>query len=293
MRLIHITIYSIFSFLLLFNLAEAKNISLSPAKLEVEMAPGESRQENFTIANETETTLNFAVGLQDLDFTAGQLTLVEPQIDPSPFSLVPYLTPGLRTFRLEPGQKMITPLTISLPVNASPGSLHASVSFTASKAGATGSSVASRLGGLVLVRVLGEAIPDGELVSFSRAPTEELIFNLTFENYGNVYLNPYGLIELTNLKTDQTVTIEIDPWFVLPATTRTRQIEWSRSAGLTPGNYQAKIKLNRGYGSIIDEEVVEFKIDGRSSFWIYLIALALGVGLGLWSIIRRRKYKRS
>jgi hypothetical protein len=89
---------------------------------------------------------------------------------------------------------------------------------------------------------------------------------ITFENTGSVHLNPYGELSITNMFGEEVGFIELDPWFVLPQSLRTRDVAWER--GYLFGRYTVTAKINRGYDNVIDEVV--------TTFWVLPWKIVLG-----------------
>ncbi|MEK7552690.1 MAG: hypothetical protein AAB505_01115, partial [Patescibacteria group bacterium] len=77
-----------------------------------------------------------------------------------------------------------------------------------------------------------------------------------------------------------------DPWFVLPASTRLREIKLDQP--LPVGWYRATLTLNRGYGDIVDERFLNLVIWSWSTALAGLL-LILVLVCGLIIIFRRRE----
>jgi hypothetical protein len=50
--------------------------------------------------------------------------------------------------------------------------------------------------------------------------------------------------------------VEIDPWFILPQSIRTRELTWNNE--LLLGRYRAEVTVKRGYGDFVDTKSVVF-----------------------------------
>jgi hypothetical protein len=164
------------------------------------------------------------------------------------------------------------PVSISIPEDAEPGGLYGSVLVstypvkekkeTEASEAKGGTVIISRVGTLFFVRVPGDAKEEGLLKSFSVNNGKKIFtsgpfnFELLFENNGNVYLAPYGIIEIKNIFHTKISEIQIDPWFAMPDSVRFREIKWDKKFMF--GRYSAEAKINRGYDDIIDEATVTF-----------------------------------
>lgn len=146
---------------------------------------------------------------------------------------------------------------IEVPRGVSSAGKYAAVLISASPKTKADSStvVVSRIGALFLVRLEGDVKEDGELSNFLFKNGQ---FWISYGNNGDVHLNPYGVIEIKNEAGATLEKIQIDPWIVLPHSTRSRALllQGSLSAGL----YKATVALNRGYKDIIDEKEIDFRV---------------------------------
>jgi ABC-type multidrug transport system permease subunit len=69
--------------------------------------------------------------------------------------------------------------------------------------------------------------------------------------------------------------VELEPWFVLPKSLRTRELAWDRE--FLFGRYTVKAKINRGYDNVIDEV--------STTFWVLPWKIMLGTFATLFFII--------
>ncbi|MBI4136360.1 MAG: hypothetical protein HY481_02335 [Candidatus Vogelbacteria bacterium] len=264
--------------------AGGHGFELRPAKIEAALAAASETKRELLITNHTAASARLSVSLEDF----------------GPYSLLPYLTLLRRSALLAPGESVTVPFLISLPENLpAPGFYGAViVSFAVTDsaglayrpaspelqrgepAGAGGAVEAvSRLGALLFVRVRGApAEENGELVGFGLLGRrlvrrgEPIAFHIDYENRGDIYLNPYGLLTVTGRFSEAEFNQELEPWFVLPASARLREI--TLAAPLAAGLYRAHLALNRGYGDIVDEASVTFIV------WSWF-----SVGLGLFAVL--------
>ena len=88
-------------------------------------------------------------------------------------------------------------------------------------------------------------------------------------------MNPYGELSITNMFGEQVGFVELEPWFVLPTSLRTRDVAWEREFLL--GRYTVTAKINRGYDDIVDEVT--------TTFWVLPWKIVLGVFVILFILI--------
>ncbi len=253
-----------------------------PGKVEIEVKPGESVTRNITVTNRMGDTRFFNLDVED--FT-GSSDIETPVVllgdEKGPYSLKDYISFPEKTFELKHGQRAVIPVTISVPTDAQPGALYGSVlSSTASKPGQNGgakNSIIARIGTLFFVTVPGAVDHAGSLKEFSTKDSQQIFgsgpisFRLLYENKGNVYVNPYGEIRIKNFFGKEVKNVEVEPWFAMPNSLRSREVEWKSS--FLVGKYTAVASINRGYDNIVD--TMEF------SFWVIPVKLLVLVVVGI------------
>ena len=265
---------------------------IGPGKSELWMDPGKSEVRNITVTNRYGKEMQFKIELEDFKGSrvpGENIILLGDQ--KGPYSLKDFLHPETSSFVLQHGQRITIPITVQVPADAQPGGMYGSVIVTAQPVLEANTpkdqvvsgnlTVISRLASLFFVRVSGTANENGQLQKFETDKhiytQPNLTFNTLYENSGNVYLNPYGIIEIKNILGDKIDEIKIDPYFVMPDAIRTKDFALHRAFMF--GFYKANIFLNRGYGNVVDEKNI--------SFWVlpWKIVLATIVGLALFIMI--------
>lgn len=260
-----------FSVQSLENTPEVNDYVVGPGKNELLVEPGQSFIKNLTVTNRFGEQRYFKIELEDFKGSREEgKTLELMGLLKGPYSLRDYIKPEITEFRLQHGDRITIPMTISIPKDAVPGGLYGAAIVTTEPdpretavdpSKAQGDiRVKSRIAALYFVRVKGEAKEDGALKSFDANgwlyQHGPINFSYSFENNGNVYLNPYGYIEITNLYGTVVDRKSISPYYVLPDSLRVNQTSWDRSFML--GRYKATINLNRGYGDVVDVQSVAF-----------------------------------
>jgi len=267
--------------------APAGDFVVGPGKAELVINPGESRTIELVVSNRTGETRIFNLEVED---AVGSYDIQSPVVllgdDRSPYTLRDYISFASPSFELAHNQRVRIPVTVSIPPDAEAGGRYGSVLVTtvSKKAeqnpddGASASSaIVSRLGTLFFITVPGDIQKEGELQSFATVPDRKFFtdgpinFQLLFENKGNIHLNPYGEIRIENLFGEEVGFVELDPWFALPKSLRSREVSWNRE--LLVGRYIATANVNRGYDDEIDTMTI--------TFWVlpWKIVLSLFAGL--------------
>ncbi|MCX6760282.1 MAG: hypothetical protein NTW46_02985 [Candidatus Nealsonbacteria bacterium] len=267
------------------NFENKGDIVVGPGKAEFFLSPGEKTTKEITISNRSGMKKKINIDVEDFAASADSGTTVDfLGKEKGRFSLKDYVKPEITEIILEHGQRLRLPVEIDIPLNADPGGLYGAVMISASNITEPGSvedntasmsaKLVTRVASLFFVRVKGDVNEDGALRDFKALKSfyekGSIPFNIAYENKGSVHESPYGIIEIRNMLGKKIDEVQVDPWFVMPDSIRTREVKWERG-GLF-GRYTATLTLNRGYMDILDTK--EF------SFWVIPWKLAL-VGLAV------------
>ncbi len=268
------------------------DIILGPGKTELRMDPGDKYNQELLITNRTGQDRVFRVLVEDFKGTYDLETQIQILTgEKGPYSLKDYLHPEATEFTLSHGQRMRLPVEISLPENVEPGGLYGAVLVSASAPTLSGGEVEkekakgqiqiiTQLATLFFIRVKGDALEQGVLKDFKAAKKlfekGPISFQIISENTGKVHLSPYGKIEIKNILGKKIDEIELDPWFVMPASLRLREVQWTRASLF--GRYTANISLNRGYKDIIDQKSFDFWVIP----WRIIAAGFIGLVIIIW-----------
>ncbi len=257
-----------------------------PTKMEFSLEPGERAVKNVTVVNNSSSAKTFSVTVEDFVAAGDDSQSKDIEIGNqanNPLSLHRHVLTNKPQFVLQGGERATIPVVINLPQDMPPGSKHAVFLISSSNANNLGGAkTISRVGVLLFVRVEGEEVFSGEMVDSHVSYNVDLLnqkpLNIltTYNNTGNTYLNPYGYVEIKNLITREVFREPIDPWFVLPNSSRTREVEIS---SLPLGIYGAKILMNRGYDNIIDKTKSHYFIKLNLGFTVVLSLLVILVTL--------------
>lgn len=263
---------------------------VGPGKTELTIEPGESRTVEIIVTNRTGELRAFNFEVED---AAGSNNLETPVVllgnDRGPYTLKDYVKLPQMSIDLEHNERARIPVTISVPKDAEPGGRYGSVLVTtvskdADRGDVSGaapsSAIISRVGTLFFLTIPGDTNIEGKLESFQTVPKKlfftqgPIKFQLLYENKGDLHLNPYGELQITNLFNEEVGFVELDPWFAMPKSLRAREVEWNRE--LLIGKYTATAHINRGYDDIIDTETI--------TFWVLPWKVIAPVFLGLFLI---------
>lgn len=266
---------------------------IEPAKIEIFANPGDTLVKNISVTSRIATTTSFRLDLEDFIGTDNPTSPVQLLgNDKSPYSIKDAMTPEVREFKLDFGQKITIPITIKIPQNAAPGGFYTSVlvsnapSKESEATQGTGAKVVSRAGSLVFIRVNGEADEQGHIEDFRITPHHiiyqpgDLTFETLFVNSGNVHLAPYGTISISNIFGKTVANANVDAYFSLPHSTRYRQITIDGKHLI--GRYTATVSLDKNYHNPTQKGERDSK---TIVFWVIPWLLLISIFAGLVVLI--------
>lgn len=263
------------------------NFIVGPAKIELSIMAGSSKTTTILVENRTGKKQTFKISFEDFVAGSGDSAVALLGLETSKTSLKNSFFIEKDTFTLNHGERLILPVTVSIPANSTPGGKFASVLVSAitetyrvteSKSAYAGSVVLGRVGSLFFVNVPGDTLSSGELISLKTKNQKKLFFSnqiplrIEYKNSGNVSLNPYGVLEIKNVFGEVVSTKILDPWYTLPESIRTRDI---LVEGSFFGRYTAVAQVNRGYEDIVD----------KKSFTFYVISNEALVLVGILALV--------
>lgn len=153
-------------------LAEAATgVGVSPGRFAVEVAAGQTAENTLKVSNEGDGPLHIRAYPMDRRLRAGGKVEFLPPGD-SVDSPAAWLDVEPKEFSLSPGQEQEVRWKASVPTGAIPGDYVGVLFFeTAPEARAGTVAIGSRVGALLSIRVVGEAVVAGRLVDFHLVPS--------------------------------------------------------------------------------------------------------------------------
>jgi hypothetical protein len=253
--------------------SDQNDFVVEPGKTEVFLDSGESMVKSISVTNRINKKITFKLTTEDF---IGSNDSNQPVVllgdSSSPYSLKDFIIPEIKEFSLDFGEKITIPVTISIPLNAEPRGYYGALIVSNDPdvlGGENGleaegkTRIVSRIGSLFLLKINGEGSQSGTLDDFKVIGPKKLLhskrpsgFEIAFKNTGNVHLVPYGTITLKNILGQVVGTLPVDAYFVLPESTRYREIVWSD--GMSMGRYTAHLSLYRGYDNEYEESTISF-----------------------------------
>ncbi len=261
---------------------------VGPGKFDLELAPGQSKTVELIVSNRMGQRELFEFTMEDAEGSVDGSTAVSLLGERvGPYSIKDFISVPYDKFYLEHGQRVRIPVTVSIPADAEPGGFYGSIltqitsdpNLLDEQGGAKpGSTIISRIGTLFFVTSPGDIEREGSLKDFATLGDQKFFlsgpidFGVTFESTGSVHLAPYGRITISNIIGEEVGVVDLQPWFILPKSLRTKEVSWDRE--LLIGRYVATIQLNRSYDDIVDEMTIVF--------WVFPWKIMLGVFASLF-----------
>jgi len=262
---------------------------VEPGKTEIFLNKGESIVKNITVTNRIDKTMNFKLSTEDLVGTNDQkqpIILMGDEV--GPYSLKNLIKPEITEFSLNFGEKIIIPVTVSIPLDAEPrgyyGALIVSnepelMSLSSGSETEGKTRIISRIGSLFLVKINGEGKEEGRLENFKISGPGKSVyeskpesFEIAYKNSGNVHLVPYGKITIKNIMGRKISEVPVDAYFVLPDSIRYREVLW-QEGGFLFGRYTASLSLYKGYGNEYEQDKI--------AFWVLPWKILVPIFIGL------------
>ena len=211
--------------------AQTGGVTIFPLTFELTVKPGEVSVNTIKVYNPTNNIISIKMEIEDFrpEGETGQV-IVEPEIDTT-YSLKKWVKIDPAEFTLEPKKEKFVAFTIRVPENAEPGgkygSILASTTMVAGKE-PTGTTIAQKVGSLILLTVSGEVKEILILKEFSISKSAKSVsFKIRLENNGTVHLRPTGSIIIESCQGEKIEDLEIPAINILPGTTRESDVSWA------------------------------------------------------------------
>ncbi len=305
----------VFHFLFfIFNFASAADqnsltITITPPIFQMTATPGQNWSSAIKVVNNN--SYDITVYASVMNFRAegeggtGKLVPADDTRDVAgEYTLASWFDVSRQPIFIPAERSASVPFTLRVPENAEPGGHYGAILIGTEPPPKTGGSsvrVASQLSSIFLVRVNGDIEEKGDIRSFSTKKMlyqePRAIFDLRFENTGNVHLLPRGDIAVYNMwgKERGKILVNQEAGFgnVLPRSIRKFTFEWvGEQSFFDVGRYKAVATL--AFGENKQETAYR-----AAYFWVIPVGpvlkitafLILLVWFFVWSV--RRYVKRA
>lgn len=278
------------------DVSSAQGLQISPAKVELNAAKGNTYSVKLTVTNVTSTELVYTSSISDFK-AAGETGSPKITVDttmPSSASIRSWVS-DMPDFTLGAHESTDINAQIVIPDNAEPGGHYGVISFSGSAPDISGTGVglSASAGVIMLIRVDGDITESASLSSFYSGSldnqsfffeTGPIPFVVRVKNDGNVHIKPVGTIEVRDMFGNSVASVKVNnsQTNVLPdsirrfggSTSDTLQLP---SKGFMIGLYTAQLTL--GYGQTGQA------LTSSISFWIIPYKAILIILLVMGTII--------
>lgn len=257
------------------------SLAISPFLIEAEIKPGQTHNSTIDVLNVTDNPLPITVSINDFVPSGDQGSvrfLDTGQTSHPSFSLASWITITKQPeFVIAPKAKTSIDFTITVPIDAEPGTHYGGLLFSANESpiASANTSVVRKVGALILVAT-GKTDASGKIETFFSnkrfytAPQVE--FTSVFTNTGNVHLAPKGQVSVRNTfgKLIGEAHLNENAQFVLPK--NSRQFTDTVKRPWMFGRYTATLTYWYGNPKLESRAVI--------NFWVIPVRLLLTYGGG-------------
>ena len=285
---------------------EAQNdFIVEPGKTEIFINPGETVTKNIIITNRIDSNVKFKLTTEDMVGTNDSKSPIKLLGDEKgPYSIRNFIQPEISEFSLDLGEKIVIPVTVSIPLDAEPRGYYGALIVSnepdvledPSTANQGQTRIVSRIGALFLLRINGEGVESGNIEDFKIIGPQKVFyenrpdgFEVSFKNDGNVHLVPYGKISISNILGKDVAVIPVDAYFSLPESIRYREVMWEKGTGL--GRYTAHLSLFPGFGNENQESSLSFWIIPWKILVVTFVGLVILISL-IYYVLTRFELKK-
>lgn len=256
-------------------------LTLSPARLEIVVNPGDVYIGEIRLLNEQSETKTFYASFENFEASGDTGT---PNFIKATEGLATWIS-SQNEITLSPQEERIINFTINVPQNARPGGHFAAIFWGTSPVSQNESgdiSIGARIGALVLLKVNGQISEGGGVsnmstedggVIFSKLP---VAFVYQFNNTGDDRLNPSGSIEIRNIFGIKVSTLDANEskGNILPSSSRKFKVIWGESgnrSGFFPTTIQQFKHLSIGpYKATVSVVYGESNTESRDSTMVFI-----------------------
>ncbi|WP_017754351.1 COG1470 family protein [Calidifontibacillus oryziterrae] len=222
-----------------------EGFSVSDMIIELTGKPGDKITHTYKVFNDTDNTVSVSLNIKDFKLEGKQLKF--PTNGHESFSVMKWSNLNDNVLNLEKKESKEVALTVSIPKNAEIGEHSALISNKFSNPNTNASQVKFETEILPILYVT-VTNPDGtiptdkrwSLINTSQDKINGGYFHFFVKNEGNVHLESEGSIEIVNLLTKESTSIQIPTINLLPNHEKDIKVLWEKLdlIGIYKGTYQ-------------------------------------------------------
>lgn len=255
--------------------AASTGLTIQPIKASYTLAPGASVSGAISLTNaSTNAAVQVELKVEDFIPLAGSDQLQFVSRAPGVTTVRDWVTlnGGEHVIRLEKGESIAVPFTITAPADAEPGSHFGAAFFKAIDIADVDKQlkVGTQVGMLMFVTVPGNYAQKGEITSFTaprfvqRTPFD---FKIGFTNTGTVHFEPKGSVTVRNIFGSVVAEVPVEGQVVLPTGSKELTARFATDSFLL-GRYTAIVHLSDGEGNPLTSE--------ERTFYVFPVWYTLG-----------------
>ncbi|MBU1089607.1 DUF916 domain-containing protein [Patescibacteria group bacterium] len=257
---------------LALTVSAAFAVGVKPVRTELTIDPGGSASATIRVINSENVpiTVRPEVTIYTKNDEEGFPVAAEDLPADHPMNIRDWIEFPAEDLSLEPNSEKEVTFKVNVPADAQPGGKYASIIYTSVDDAASGEvKVQVAVPSLILVKVTGEEIHSGEVLSFgvkngNLLGDQNPILAVSFQNNGNVHEKPSGSVTLTDSMTGEQLTqiaryyddvsgeliiadaipLNLTGGNVLPGSSRTFTAEWNEN--IRSGKFIAVSSLKYG-----------------------------------------------
>lgn len=255
---------------------EAVGLTIIPPKIEMFANPGDTISESIRLTNNSNSPQTYSITVEDFRSTGEEGQVVLEEVDLETYSLRSWIKPSAPAIVVQPNEEVVYPFSISVPKNAEPGGHYASILFQIGGAenipGVT--SVRSRVGALILLRISGDVKEDAKIESFDAPQFSQkgpIDISLRVSNAGTTHIRPNGTIIVTNLIGKKVAEIPLAGLNVFPGAIRKMDTKWDKENLF--GIYTATLVATYGQQSLPMTAVTKFTVASYTGIILLIVGI--------------------
>jgi hypothetical protein len=259
----------------------AQALTVSPARLEINVDPGMVSENEFTVINEQDAEQTFYTSIENFEAQGESGT---PNFTPTKDGLAAWVKVA-ESVTLKKGEKVKIPFTVNVPTDADAGGHFAAIFLSTIPPSTNAGEVAvgAKIGMLMLVRVSGEIKEDGGVRSFLLkngghfSTTLPVDFVYRFNNNGNDRAKPEGTINIRNTFgiTTESLNANEREGNVLPNSVRRFEVRWGKEDALpASASFFSFVKYemrNFAFGIYFANLDLTFGLTGKTNSSLYFV----------------------
>lgn len=255
-----------------------------PPKVDLKGDPGQTLTATLKIRNDSETTENFSIKVEDFVVYDSKGTPIPVNTSTNNRWALSSWINAPKEIPVDAGGLQVIDISIKIPMTALPGGHYAMITYTPNaeaKAGdlkQTGNIITQRVGTLIYITVNGEITEAATITKFNVPKFTELgpvEFNGSVLSMSGTHINPKGTITISDPLNSKVAEIDVETGNIFPETTRDFTANWNQKWGW--GRYKADLNLAYGTaGSVVTASIF---------FWLFPIRLVIISLVALISIL--------